>query len=110
MSEKLIDFADFSYMCRLGLYKACAKNCSEEICEEWKLYKEPTLADVCGKRELKDMTEEEFEELLARIDPHEDEFELPIEFGDDLQHHYHKQIRIIRWFIEHGFYVFGEDK
>ena len=64
MSSKVIDFADFSYMCRLGLYKPCSKNCNEEICEEWKLLKAPTLADVCGKRELKDMTEEEFEELL----------------------------------------------
>lgn len=149
MSEKIIDFADFSYLCRLGLYKACSKNCSEEICEEWKLLKTPTLADVCGSRKLEDMTEEEFEELLkvagldCNIELNDNhnlasmfkeydvkcenntirtqcwykdiddwgETELEIEPGTVwMLGNYFKPAEVMRWFIEHGFNVFGEDK
>lgn len=97
MSSKVIEFADFSYLCRLGLYKACSKNCSEEICEEWKLLKAPTLADIAGKRELEDMTEEEFEYIHKKFHVYSNK---------EIENYF----KFVKWFVEHGFNVFGEEK
>lgn len=118
MSEKVIDFADFSYMCRLGLYKPCTKNCSEEICEEWKLLKTPTLADVCGKRELKDMTEEELKSLFDVYKQFNPNAKMTINWKlvvdgivtmieDD---EFRCAFAIAKWATENGFNVLGEAK
>lgn len=118
----MIDFETFCKNCLdyIGEDRKCMRvwsprtydECSKE-CPEWLALSKPTLADVCGKRKLDSMTEEEVVEYRASFMENHRQDDTKKEVIEHIKLHIdwdEVPLLEVKWFLEKGFNVFGEGK